>query len=237
MSDLEEPLVLPQWQLNANPEALLLLGLCPLLAMSHRLVTALALGLAMLAVMLVSSVSIALLRKHLGAELRLLVWLLVIATCVSGVELLMQAFTWQLHQALGIYLPLIAANCLVLQHAESVASRYPVTYAATQALVTGGGLLGAMLLLGALRELLGSGTLLADMNLLFGARAAHWELHPFNDQGKFLLAILPPGAFLFAGLLLALKNLVDSHRASSSAASEPAPAPGSRRVRISGIRP
>jgi electron transport complex protein RnfE len=237
MSELEEHLVLPKWQLNANPQALMLLGLCPLLAMSHSLVTALALGLAMLAVMLVSSVSIALLRNHLGTELRLLVWLLIIGTCVSGVELLMQAFTWQLHQTLGIYLPLIAVNCLLLQHAESIASRYPVTHAAREALTTGGGFLGAMLLLGALRELLGSGTLFADMDLLFGASAAHWELQPFSGQGKFLLAILPPGAFLFAGLLLALKNLVDSHRASSNASSQPAPAPGSRRVRSGGMRP
>ena len=237
MSDLEEPLVLPQWQLNANPEALLLLGLCPLLAMSHSLVTALALGLAMLAVMLVSSVSIALLRQHQRAELRLLVWLLVIGTCVSGVELLMQAFTWQLHQTLGIYLPLIAANCLVLQHTASVASRSPVSHAATQALITGGGLLGTMLLLGALREMLGSGTLFANMDLLFGTRATHWELQPFHGQGKFLLATLPHGAFLFAGLLLALKNLVDSRRNASRASAETVPAPGSRRVRIGGIRP
>ncbi len=149
----------------------------------------------------------------------------------------MQAFAWQLHQALGIYLPLIAASCLVLQRAESVASRNPVAHAAADALFTGGGLLGAMLLLGALRELLGNGTVFADMELLFGATAARWELQPFGGQGKFLLAILPPGAFLFAGLLLALKNLVDSRRASSSRSSEPAPAPGSRRVRIGAIQP
>ncbi|MBK6583596.1 MAG: electron transport complex subunit RsxE [Gammaproteobacteria bacterium] len=237
MSDLEEQIVLPKWQSDANPAAVKLLGLCPLLAMSHSLVTALALGLAMLGVMLVSSVLIALLRKHLAHPLRLLVWLLLIAASVCSVELLMQAFAWQLHQALGIYLPLIAASCLVLQRAESVASRNPVAHVAADALFTGGGLLGAMLLLGALRELLGNGTVLADMELLFGATAAGWKLQPFAGQGRFLLAILPPGAFLFAGLLLALKNLVDSRRASASRSSQPAPAPGSRRVRSGAIQP
>ena len=231
MSDLEEQIVLPKWQSDANPAAVKLLGLCPLLAMSHSLVTALALGLAMLGVMLVSSVLIALLRKHLAHPLRLLVWLLLIAACVCSVDLLMQAFAWQLHQAL------IAASCLVLQRAESVASRNPVAHVAADALFTGGGLLGAMLLLGALRELLGNGTVLADMELLFGATAAGWKLQPFAGQGRFLLAILPPGAFLFAGLLLALKNLVDSRRASASRSSQPAPAPGSRRVRSGAIQP
>lgn len=237
MNELEQPIVLPQWQSDANPAAVKLLGLCPLLAMSHSLVTALALGLAMLGVMLVSSVVIALLRKHLAHTLRLLVCLLLIAASVCGVELLMQAFAWQLHQALGIYLPLIAANYLVLQRAESVASRNPVARAGADALFTGGGFLGALLLLGALRELLGNGTVFADMELLFGATAAGWELQPFDGQGKFLLAILPPGAFLCAGLLLALKNLVEARRTCAGGASQPAPAPGSRRVRGGGMQP
>jgi electron transport complex protein RnfE len=228
-TELREPL----W--SANPALTRTLALCPLLAMSHSVVTALGLGFVTLVVLLVSNVLVALMRKHRGNPLELLVWLIVIATAVAGAELLMQAFAWPLHQALGIYLPLIAANCLMLQRAFRVASRRTAGIAAVDALRTGGSLLAAMLLLGAVRELLGNGSVFAGMDLLFGARAGSWELQPFAGRGRFLVATLPPGAFLFAGFLLALKNLIAARRRPTGSTG-PAPAPGSRRVRITGSR-
>jgi len=136
---------------------------------------------------------------------------------------------------LGIFLPLITTNCVVLGRAEAFASKNPVPLAALEGLMMGLGFTAVLVVLGALRELLGNGTLFADMQLLFGPVAADWAIRPFGDYRHFLLAVLPPGAFLFTGLLIALKNGIDTQlkvRAESARAPQ-APA-GSKRVRVTG---
>jgi electron transport complex protein RnfE len=195
-----------------NPALVQLLGLCPLLAISDSVVKALGLGLATTVVLVASGLATALIRGAAVAAIRLPLFMLVIATATTIVELLMRAYAFELHQALGIFVPLIASNCIVLARADTFASENGPLPALIDGLMMGLGLLAALLILGALRELIGSGSLFADMDLLFGPVAHDWALRPFDNYRGFLLALLPPGAFLFTGLLIALKNLIDGRR-------------------------
>ncbi|MBP6481846.1 MAG: electron transport complex subunit RsxE, partial [Pseudomonadales bacterium] len=167
--------------------------------------------------------------------IRLPAFVLIIAGAVTLVELLMQAYAYGLYEVLGIFLPLITTNCVVLGRAEAFASKNPVPLAALEGLMMGLGFSAVLVVLGALRELLGNGTLFADMQLLFGPMAAGWEVRPFGEQRHFLLAVLPPGAFLFTGLLIALKNGIDTQlKARAEAARAPQAPAGSKRVRVTG---
>lgn len=212
-----------------NPALVQLLGLCPLLAISDSVVKALGLGLATVLVLALSTLAVALLRGIAAAEIRLPLFALIFAALTSVVDLLMQAYAFRLHQALGIFLPLIAANCLVLARAEAFARRNAPLPALVDGAMMGLGLLAVLLVLGALRELVGTGHLFAGMDLLFGPAAAGWRLTPLADYVGFLLALLPPGAFFFTGLLIALKNLIDARR-------RPAPPPAEpiKRARVTG---
>jgi Na+-translocating ferredoxin:NAD+ oxidoreductase subunit E len=217
-----------------NPALVQLLGLCPLLAVSTSVVNGLGLGLATLAVLLCSSTLVSLLRNAVPDSIRLPLFVLIIAAAVTASELLMQAFAWELHQALGIFLPLIATNCMILGRAEAFARRHAPVLAAWDALMNGLGFLLVLVLLGAVRELVGNGTLFSNMSLLFGPLAAHWEVRPFPGQPQMLVAVLPPGAFLFAGLLIAWRNAMDGWVRSRAGTPREAPEPGSQRVRITG---
>jgi electron transport complex protein RnfE len=166
---------------------------------------------------------------------RLPVFVLIIAALTTCIELLMQAWTYELYQILGIFIPLITTNCVILGRAEAFAARNGVARAAFDGLMTGAGFALVLLVLGSLRELIGHGTLLADMNLLFGPAAAGWKLQIADYQG-FLLAVLPPGAFLLLGLLIALKNRIDeslAERAKAQAGN--VPAAERQRVRVTGV--
>mgnify|MGYP001032177062 FL=1 len=191
---------------DQNPGFVQLLGLCPLLAVSTSVVNALGLGLATLAVLLASNALAALAGPRLPREVRLAVFVLVIAAAVTTVELSMAAWWPGLHASLGIFLPLIVTNCLVLARAESFASREPLARALLDALAMGLGFLVALLLLGATRELIGQGSLGADLHLLLGERMrdAGWRI--FDREHGLLIALLPPGAFVLLGLMLALGN-------------------------------
>ena len=191
---------------DQNPGFVQLLGLCPLLAVSTSVANALGLGLATLAVLLASNVLAALAGPRLPREVRLAVFVLVIAAAVTAVELSMAAWWPGLHASLGIFLPLIVTNCLVLARAESFASREPLARALLDGLAMGLGFLAALLLLGATRELVGQGSLGADLHLLFGERMrdAGWRF--FDREHGLLIALLPPGAFVLLGLMLALGN-------------------------------
>ena len=190
-----------------NPGLIQFLGICPLLAVSNSLVNGLGLGLATLFVLTGSNVIVALLRPLLNRDVRLPVFVLIIATLVTLIELLAEAWFFDLWLSLGIFLPLIVTNCVILARAESFASRQPVLAALVDGIAHGLGFAAVLILLGGLRELLGSGTLLAGADMLFGAAAAGWELR-VADSG-FLLALLPPGAFLGLALLVALRNIVE----------------------------
>jgi electron transport complex protein RnfE len=191
---------------DSNPGFVQLLGLCPLLAVSTSVASALGLGLATLAVLLVSNSLAALAGPWLPREVRLAVFVLVIAAAVTAVEITMQAWWPGLHAALGIFLPLIVTNCLVLARAESFAARESLPRALLDGLAMGCGFLLVLLALGAARELLGRGSLGADLELLFGQRAAGISWQVFPEAHGLLIALLPPGAFVLLGLMLAAGN-------------------------------
>ncbi len=193
-----------------NPGLVKLLGLCPLLAVSNTLVNAMGLGLATLLTLLVSNTLVSVLRAHIPSAIRIPLYVIIIATTVTIIELGMQAWLPSLFLSLGIFLPLIVTNCLIMGRAESLAVRQPVKVAIADAISMGLGFLLVLASLGALREFLGQGTLLADSTALFGATAKAWTVEFFNAEHGFLLAILPPGAFIGLGLMLALKNVIDS---------------------------
>ena len=196
-----------------NPATVQLLGLCPLLAVSTSTVNALGLGLATLAVLVASGTLVSLARHWITPTIRLPAFVLIIAALVTVVEMVMQALAFELYLALGIFIPLIVTNCTILGRAEAFASRNTPGLAAGDGFMMGLGFLVALVLLGSLRELVGEGTLFADMDLLLGPQAASWKLSLAGDADGLLLAVLPPGAFIGLGLLVAAKNRVDQSRA------------------------
>ncbi len=192
-----------------NPGLVKLLGLCPLLAISNTAINGLSLGIATLMTLVVSNTLVSACRSGIPKPIRIPLYVLIIASTVTVIELLMQAWLPQLFLTLGIFLPLIVTNCLILGRAEAFAVRHTIKMAIADALAMGMGFLVVLVLLGALRELIGQGTVLADAHFLFGEAARHWTLQVFSQQHGLLLALLPPGAFIGLGLLLAFKNNID----------------------------
>jgi electron transport complex protein RnfE len=186
-----------------------LLGLCPLLAVTGSVVNGLGLGLATTLVLIGSNVTVSLIRGVVRSEVRIPVFVLVIASFVTAIELLMNAYLYQLYQVLGIFIPLIVTNCAIIGRAEAFASRHAPGPALVDALAMGAGFTAALVVLGGLRELLGQGTLLAQMELLLGDGFSGLTLTVLPDYRGFLLAALPPGAFIGLGFLVALKNVID----------------------------
>ncbi|MGD8430812.1 MAG: electron transport complex subunit E [Ectothiorhodospiraceae bacterium] len=205
------------WHNNAG--LVQLLGLCPLLAVSATVVNALALGVATTLTLMASNATVSLIRNLVRAEVRIPVFVLIIASFVTAVELLMNAYFHQLYRILGIFIPLIVTNCSILGRAEAFASRNRLGKSVADGLAMGLGFTALLVVLGAMRELLGQGTLLANADLLLGTWAQALTVHPLPGYGGFLLALLPPGAFIGLGLLLALKNVIDSRRTSARTAS------------------
>ena len=217
-----------------NPALVQLLGLCPLLAVTSTIANALGLGLATLLVLVGSNTIVSLIRNHVGDAVRLPVFVMIIASFVTCTEMLMKAYTYELYQILGIFVPLIVTNCAILGRAEAFASKNPVGLAALDGLMMGCGFLLVLVVLGATRELLGQGTLFVDMNLLFGPIATNWLIQPFGENYNFLVFILPPGAFLVTGLLIALKNMFDNIAKNRADAEREKVIKGAKRVRTTG---
>ena len=186
-----------------------LLGLCPLLAVTSTLVNGIGLGIATLIVLTLSNGIVSLIRGFVRSEVRLPVFVLIIASLVTMIELVMKALFYDLYLVLGIFIPLIVTNCAIIGRAESFASRNPVGPSLLDGLTMGFGFLVVLALLGALREVVGFGTLFAQAELMFGegARALTIVINP--DYRGFLLAILPPGAFFGLALLIVGKNWID----------------------------
>jgi electron transport complex protein RnfE len=193
-----------------NPALVQLLGLCPLLAVTSTLVNGLGLGLATTAVLIGSNVSVSLIRHLVPPEVRIPVFVLIIASFVTAVELVMNAYFHELYHVLGIFIPLIVTNCSIIGRAEAFASKHPVTPALVDGLTMGLGFTGVLVTLGALREMLGYGTLFDGIQLMFGDTLQWLRITLVEDYQGALVAILPPGAFLGLGLLIAVKNLVDA---------------------------
>ena len=201
-----------------------LLGLCPLLAVTNSAINGLGLGLATLATLVLSNTLVSLVRNLVRQEVRLPVFVLIIACIVTAIELVMQAWFYELYLVLGIFIPLIVTNCSIVGRAEAFASRNPVGASALDGFMMGLGFLLVLLVLGSLREAIGAGTLFAQAELLFGEAAADWKLTLFGDYDGFLVAILPPGAFFGLALLIAGKNLIEERFAGTANALSPAAA-------------
>ncbi len=197
------------WRNNAG--FVQLLGLCPLLAVTTTLVDGLGLGIATTVVLLLSNVIASLLRPLLRPETRIAIFLVVIASLVTVVDLYMRARFFDLHRSLGIFVPLIATNCAILARAEVFASKHDPLRAAADGLLTGIGFAAALIAVGAIREVAGQGTLFAGADRLFGSAAGSLGLRVFD--GGFLVAALPAGAFLTVGLLIALQNALGARKA------------------------
>lgn len=218
-----------------NPALVQLLGLCPLLGVSNSTVNALALALASAVVLVCSNTAVSLVRGVVNTAVRLPAFVMIIAALTTCIELLMQAYTYELYQILGIFIPLITTNCVILGRADGFAAKHDPARAAYDGLMMGLGFGVVLVMIGAIRELLGTGALLANMHLLFGPIAAEWKLTLVQDYKGFLLAILPPGAFIVLGLLIAGKNRIDQIAAERAKAAAPEAPAQSRRVRVTGV--
>ncbi|MHA7881358.1 MAG: electron transport complex subunit E [Saccharospirillum sp.] len=217
-----------------NAALVQLLGLCPLLAVSGTVVNALGLGLATLVVLVGSNTAVSLIRHYVPDAVRLPAFVMIIASFVTCAELLMQAYTYELYQILGIFIPLIVTNCAILGRADAFARKHPVMPAMLDGLMMGLGFLLVLVVLGGLRELIGQGTLFTNMTLIFGQMAQSWEITVFADYPDFLFAVLPPGAFVGLGLLIALKNWIDLGIQRRQERLRSKPIAGSKRVRVTG---
>jgi electron transport complex protein RnfE len=192
--------------IKQNTGLVQLLGLCPLLAISNNVINALSLGLATTMVMAASSGAVSGVRNFVPNEIRIPVFVLIIAVLVTVIDLSMNAFVHPLYLVLGIFIPLITTNCIVLARADAFAAKNRPLHSVIDAVAMGLGLTLVLIVLGAIRELAGKGTLLSGIDLVFGEAAKGWVLHVLPNYHGFLLAILPPGAFLGLGLLIAANN-------------------------------
>lgn len=218
-----------------NPALVQLLGLCPLLAVSGSVVNSLGLALATLLVMTCSNITVSLIRNVVSDAVRLPTFVMIIASLTTCIELLMKAFTYELYLILGIFIPLIVTNCSVLGRADAFASKNKIIPSAVDGFMMGLGFGLVLIVIGAVREVLGAGTLFADMHLIFGEAARSWKLTVFGSSYPgFLVAVLPPGAFIVTGFLIAIKNAIDAQLKRRSDARKAKPVKGSRRVRTTG---
>ncbi len=217
-----------------NPALVQLLGLCPLIAVTGSVVYAIGLGVASTIVLMGSNLTVSAFRKYVPASVRLPIFVMIIASFVTAIELLMKAFTYELYLILGIFIPLIVTNCAIMGRADAFACKNPVKESLLDGLMMGLGFTAVLVVLGAMRESLGLGTLFSDMHLLFGPMAENWKIVLVDDYPGFLFAILPPGAFVGMGLIIALKNVIDSRRNTRQLELEPDDIVKPERVRVTG---
>jgi electron transport complex protein RnfE len=194
------------WKNNAA--LMQLLGLCPLLAVSNSLINGLVLGGATTVVLIASNILISFFRHYIPHEIRIPIFVILIASLVSHIQLFMQAFTYELSLSLGIFIPLIVTNCMIIARAELFAHKNGLLLSFTDAFSQGLGFTWVLVLLGATREILGSGHLFEGSALL-GEWTQNMTLHFWDYEHPFLFALLPPGAFILLGLFIALKNYIE----------------------------
>jgi electron transport complex protein RnfE len=194
-----------------------LLGLCPLLAVTTTVINGLGLGLATTLTLVTSNVIVSMIRGLVRPEVRIPVFVLIIASTVTVIELAMNAWFHDLYRILGIFIPLIVTNCVIIGRAESFASKQRVDRALLDGLSMGIGFTLVLVMLGGMRELFGQGTLLAQAHLMFGEAGKTLTLTILEDYRGFLLAILPPGAFIGLGLMIAGMNIINARRERTAA--------------------
>jgi electron transport complex protein RnfE len=206
-----------------NPGVVQLLGLCPTLAVTTTAVNGLSLGLATALVMAAANGAVSPVRTFIPSEIRVPVFILVIAALVTVIDLSINAFAHPLHKVLGIFIPLIVVNCIVLARVESFAAKNAPTPSIVDGFSMGLGLALVLGLLGAMREIVGKGTLFSGLDLAFGPGAKQFILTVIPDYHGFLLAVLPPGAFLGLGGLIALRNWIEMRKAAKQSAGVTSP--------------
>ncbi len=205
-----------------NTSIVQILGLCPLLAVTTNLVNGVMLSLATIVVMAISGFAVASLRNFIPHEIRIPVFILVVAALVTVIDLLFNANLHELYVVLGIFIPLIVTNCIVLARVEAFANKNPPLQSMFDGVFMGLGMLWTLALLGGLRELIGGGTLFSGIDMVFPGLQP-LQLLPADYPG-FLLAVLPPGAFILLGCLIAWKNWIEARAAARQQARTPAPA-------------
>lgn len=215
-----------------NPALVQLLGLCPLLAVTGSVVNAIGMGIATIVVLTLSNMAVSSIRGVVSDAIRLPAFVMIIASAVTITELLMQAYAYKLYQVLGIFLPLITTNCIILGRADAFASKNRLLPSALDGFMMGLGFAIVLFALGALRELIGTGAIFDNMSLLFGPAADSWKIVVISNYANFLVAILPPGAFLFTGLIIAIKNILDSKWEANKELFTPSEPVVDRRVRV-----
>jgi electron transport complex protein RnfE len=204
-----------------NPGLVQLLGLCPLMAVTTNFVNGLGLGMATIIALVASNISISIVRQYIRPEIRIPIFVLIIAANVTLIEMLMKAYFHSLYNILGIFIPLIVTNCIVIGRSEAYASKNPPIHSGLDSLMMGIGFTLVLVVLGSMRELVGSGTLFAHAHLMFGEAARNITLSLGEHYKGMLLAALPPGAFLGLGFLVALKNYIDQRMAQRVTSAKP----------------
>lgn len=195
-----------------NPGLIQLLGLCPTLAVTTNITNGVALGLATVFVMVLANSSIAPIRKFVPDSVRVPIFVLIIASLVTIVDYTIHALSFPLYQALGIFIPLIVTNCIVLARVESFASKNSVKESFFDALFMGLGLTIVLIIIGLIREILSQGTIFQNIEFLLGDEFAFLTIHIFEPKHQFLLASLPPGAFIALAFLVAGSNLINKRK-------------------------
>ncbi len=185
-----------------------MLGLCPLLAVSNTVINALGLGIATMMVLIISNMSVSLIRNIVRPEIRLPVFVVIIASAVTAIELVMHAWFHELYLVLGIFIPLIVTNCAIIARAEAFASKNTLGKSFFDGLMMGLGFTLVLVALGTMREVIGMGTLFSNAHIMFGNGMQWLTIEVFSDYDGFLLAILPPGAFIGLAFLLAGRNYI-----------------------------
>lgn len=207
MSEAKDLMFQGLWKNNSS--LVQLLGMCPLLAVTSTVTNALGLGLATTLVLTLSNIFISSVRRWVPSDVRIPIYVMIIAAIVSIVQMLVSAYNFRLYQSLGVFIPLIVTNCVVLGRAESVASKKSIGLSALDGMTIGFGTTSVMLALGSMRELLSQGTLFDGANMLLGTWATLINIKVVHFYSPFLLAMLPPGGFIGLGLLLAFKYQID----------------------------
>ncbi len=209
MNKIKDLIIRGIWK---NNSALVqLLGMCPILAVTSTVTSALGLGLATTLVLTLTNTSISTVRLWIPNEIRIPIYVMIIAAVVSIVQMLINAYAFNLYQSLGIFIPLIVTNCIVVGRAETIAVKEPISVSAIDGIAIGLGATGVMVTLGAMRELLSKGTLFDGADMLLGSWAKLLRIDLIHFYSPFLLAMQPPGAFVGLGFLLALKYLINKN--------------------------
>lgn len=189
-----------------NPGLVQLLGLCPLLAVTTTFVNGLGLGIATLFVLTCSNVLVSATRRWIRHDIRIPIYVLIIASLVTCIELITKAWFPSLDRSLGIFIPLIVTNCAIIARAEIFASRNNIASSLADGIGMGAGFTVLLVAVGFFRELIGNGSMFSDLNMLFGGEPSPGLVLVENG---WLLAILPPGAFFSLALAVATKNAID----------------------------